>query len=57
MLCEMNNDEQGSYSLAGYFSKEGSYENGNNLACIMVLPPYQRRGYGKFLISLSYFLS
>lgn len=28
-----------------------------NLACIMVLPPYQRRGYGKFLISLSYHLS
>lgn len=23
----------------------------------MVLPPYQRKGYGQFLISLSYFLS
>ena len=31
--------------------------NDYNLACIMVLPPYQRRGYGKFLISLSYHLS
>lgn len=26
VLCEFNNDENGgSYSLAGYFSKEGSY--------------------------------
>jgi hypothetical protein len=23
----------------------------------MVLPPFQRRGYGKFLISMSYYLS
>ena len=28
-----------------------------NLACIMVLPPYQRKGYGRFMISLSYYLS
>jgi histone acetyltransferase MYST1 len=28
-----------------------------NLACILTLPPYQRKGYGKFLISLSYELS
>jgi histone acetyltransferase MYST1 len=31
--------------------------NDFNLACIMVMPPYQRRGFGKFLISLSYELS
>jgi histone acetyltransferase MYST1 len=31
--------------------------NDFNLACIMVMPPYQRRGFGKFLISLSYHLS
>ena len=24
-----------------------------NLACILTFPPYQRKGYGKFLISLS----
>jgi histone acetyltransferase MYST1 len=29
----------------------------SNLACIMVLPPFQRRGYGKLLIQLSYALS
>lgn len=39
----------------GHFSKE--YGTDNNLACIMVLPPFQRRGYGKLLIQLSYALS
>ncbi len=29
----------------------------NNLSCFMVLPPYQCKGYGKLLISLSYHLS
>jgi len=29
----------------------------NNLSCFMVLPPYQCKGYGKLLISLSYNLS
>jgi hypothetical protein len=42
---------------AGYFSKEKDSINQNNLACILVLPPYQRKGYGKFLISFSYELS
>ncbi|CAH8842585.1 unnamed protein product, partial [Trichobilharzia szidati] len=28
-----------------------------NLACILTLPPFQRRGYGHFLISLSYELA
>ena len=26
-------------------------------ACILTLPPYQRRGYGSFLIAMSYELS
>ncbi|KAF0289029.1 Histone acetyltransferase KAT8 [Amphibalanus amphitrite] len=30
---------------------------GNNVACILVLPPYQRKGYGKLLIAFSYELS
>lgn len=48
--------KQGS-NIVGYFSKEKTMANDYNLACIMVFPPYQRRGYGKFLISLSYYLS
>ncbi|MFQ6653596.1 hypothetical protein Gotur_024914 [Gossypium turneri] len=29
-------------------------EESYNLACILTLPPYQRKGYGKFLIAFSY---
>ena len=49
-------DENGSH-LVGYFSKERLMTNDFNLACIMVMPPYQRRGFGKLLIALSYELS
>mmetsp|Transcript_5912 Transcript_5912/g.11053 ORF Transcript_5912/g.11053 Transcript_5912/m.11053 type:complete len:434 (-) Transcript_5912:938-2239(-) len=38
----------------GYFSKEKDSKEQYNLACIVALPPYQRKGYGKFIISLSY---
>jgi len=41
----------------GYFSKEKQSADSNNVACILTLPPYQRKGYGKFLIALSYELS
>ncbi|GAU89887.1 hypothetical protein RvY_02385 [Ramazzottius varieornatus] len=49
-------DEDGTH-VVGYFSKEKDSLEGNNLACIMTLPPYQRKGYGKFLIGFSYELS
>ncbi|KAG0193274.1 hypothetical protein DFQ28_005892, partial [Apophysomyces sp. BC1034] len=38
--------------VVGYFSKEKiSYDN-YNLACIMILPTHQRKGYGRLLIEL-----
>jgi len=43
--------------MVGYFSKEKNSPDDYNLACILVLPPFQRRGYGKFLIAFSYELS
>ncbi|XP_035221173.1 histone acetyltransferase KAT8-like [Stegodyphus dumicola] len=49
-------DKHGSH-LVGYFSKEKESPDGNNVACILTLPPYQRKGYGKFLIAFSYELS
>lgn len=49
-------DKVGSH-LVGYFSKEKDSTEGNNLACILTLPPYQRMGYGKFLIAFSYQLT
>jgi len=45
------------HHIVGYFSKEKESDDGYNLACILTLPPYQRKGYGKFLISFSYELS
>nr|CAD2144536.1 unnamed protein product [Meloidogyne enterolobii] len=53
ILCEL--DTNGEAHTVGHFSKE--LNSANNLACIMVLPPYQRNGYGKLLIQLSYCLS
>ena len=41
----------------GYFSKEKQSQEGYNLACILSLPPYQRKGYGRLLIAFSYELS
>jgi hypothetical protein len=37
--------------VVGYFSKEKESPDDHNLACIMVLPPFQRKRYGRFLIS------
>ncbi|XP_024545209.1 putative MYST-like histone acetyltransferase 1 [Selaginella moellendorffii] len=54
ILCEC--DDRGCH-MVGYFSKEKHSEEGYNLACILTLPPYQRKGYGKFLIAFSYELS
>ncbi|CAL8467121.1 g6657 [Coccomyxa elongata] len=54
ILCER--DQQG-YHIVGYFSKEKCSAEGYNLACILTLPPYQRKGYGRFLIAFSYELS
>lgn len=37
--------------MVGYFSKEKDSPDDYNLACILTLPPYQRKGYGKLLIA------
>ena len=55
VLCE--EDATGAESLAGYFSKEKSSAEGNNIACILVLPQHQRKGYGKLLIDLAYHIT
>ena len=54
VLFEKDNN---GYHIVGYFSKEMSDSSEFNLSCIMILPPFQRKGYGQFLISLSYYLS
>lgn len=43
--------------VLGFFSKEKYSYDDYNLACIIVLPPYQRKGYGMLMIEFSYELS
>ena len=43
VLCEA--DGEGGHSLVGYFSKEKASVERNNIACILVLPQHQRKGY------------
>ena len=47
----------GGERLAAYFSKEKTTTEHNNLACIVTLPHMQQKGYGHFLIKLSYQLT
>ncbi|KAI9797230.1 MAG: hypothetical protein M1835_001586 [Candelina submexicana] len=43
--------------IIGFFSKEKQSWDNNNLACILVFPPWQRQGMGKILMGVSYELS
>ncbi|KAI9723158.1 MAG: Histone acetyltransferase [Chrysothrix sp. TS-e1954] len=54
--CMTTRDEHGCH-LVGYFSKEKESGEGYNLACILTLPQYQRKGFGRLLIAFSYELS
>ncbi|KAF0310876.1 Histone acetyltransferase Tip60 [Amphibalanus amphitrite] len=49
-------DSRGNH-IVGYFSKEKESTEDYNVACILALPPYQRKGYGRLLIEFSYALS
>ncbi|XP_055331408.1 histone acetyltransferase KAT7-like [Paramacrobiotus metropolitanus] len=50
-------DELGDH-IVGYFSKDKSFgKKCNNLSCFLILPPYQKNGFGRFLVGFSYLLS
>lgn len=49
-------DDLGAH-FVGYFSKEKRSHMSYNLSCIMTLPIRQRRGWGNFIIDISYLLS
>ncbi|KAL4942265.1 hypothetical protein BDV06DRAFT_192636 [Aspergillus oleicola] len=51
------NDADGSYHILGFFSKEKLSWDANNLACILVFPPYQHKQLGKLLMGVSYKIS
>lgn len=45
----------GSYGqIVGFFSKEKMSWDNNNVACILVFPPWQRKGLGQILMGASY---
>jgi histone acetyltransferase SAS3 len=50
------NDDHGCH-FVGYFSKEKRQTSTNNVSCILVLPRFQRRGFGHMLIDFSYLLT
>ena len=54
IICQV--DDSGAH-IVGYFSKEKVSAEEYNLACILTFPQYQKHGYGKFIISLSYELT
>ncbi|KAL9099732.1 MAG: hypothetical protein Q9163_004810 [Psora crenata] len=43
--------------IIGFFSKEKMSWDNNNVACILIFPPWQRKGLGKILMGVSYELS
>ncbi|XP_070073932.1 uncharacterized protein [Drosophila takahashii] len=54
IMCVKDQDGQ---HFVGYFARDRDSEDNFNVACILVLPPHQRKGYGKLLIALSYEIS
>jgi hypothetical protein len=42
--------------VVGFYSKEKMSWDNNNLACILVFPPWQRKGLGQLLMGASYVL-
>ncbi|PLB53088.1 acyl-CoA N-acyltransferase [Aspergillus steynii IBT 23096] len=56
-LLVYTNPEDSSYHVLGFFSKEKLSWDANNLACILVFPPYQHKQLGKLLMGVSYKLS
>lgn len=45
------------HQIVGFFSKEKLSWDNNNLACILVFPPWQRKGLGALLMGVSYEIS
>ncbi|KAJ5338406.1 Histone acetyltransferase (MysT1) [Penicillium brevicompactum] len=50
-------EDHESYHVLGFFSKEKLSWDANNLACILIFPPYQHKQLGKLLMGVSYKLS
>lgn len=54
----LNGDDTGEHGqVVGFFSKEKMSWDSNNLACILVFPPWQKQGLGQILMGASYEMS
>ncbi|QDS75034.1 hypothetical protein FKW77_006105 [Venturia effusa] len=53
----MTEEDEFGCHFVGYFSKEKRPSSMNNVSCILVLPIFQRRGFGHMLIDFSYLLT
>ncbi|VDM47367.1 unnamed protein product [Toxocara canis] len=51
----LTRNDEGGFHFVGYFSMEKYSAQKYNLSCIMTLPCYQMRGFGRFLIDFSEF--
>ncbi|KAF2845198.1 hypothetical protein T440DRAFT_472848 [Plenodomus tracheiphilus IPT5] len=50
-------ESTGVEQVVGFFSKEKMSWDNNNLACILVFPPWQKQGLGQILMGASYEMS
>ncbi|KAF4471569.1 histone acetyltransferase [Fusarium albosuccineum] len=50
-------DQPQTPQITGFFSKEKMSWDNNNLACILIFPPWQRKGLGALLMGASYEIS
>ncbi|KAK6528652.1 hypothetical protein TWF694_003908 [Orbilia ellipsospora] len=56
-LVEKSSLPELSFSYCGFFSKEKTSYDENNLSCIILYPQYRSRGLGSALIDFSYYVS
>lgn len=54
--CPPSNLSKHGGQVVGFFSKEKMSWDNNNLACILIFPPWQRLGLGQILMAASYVL-
>ncbi|EPE35985.1 Acyl-CoA N-acyltransferases (Nat) [Glarea lozoyensis ATCC 20868] len=57
MYIESKSVFSGDEQIVGFFSKEKKSWNDYNLACIFILPPWQKKQLGRILTELSYEIS
>ena len=46
-------DDEVAKTFVGYFSKDKNNSSEYNLSCILTLPSFQRKGWGRFLVKFS----